>query len=119
MLTIHAHQIQRLDDHFENELIASIRDHVATHFPDEFEEQLSHDKQNAIIRRALETGRSYDLTTDANLTIFTDFQLIFGASFPTDADWAMAILTNNELSEDDKTERLTAHLDSYIEADAT
>ncbi|MEZ0541722.1 hypothetical protein [Fibrella arboris] len=117
MLTIHAHQLQRLDAHFEAELISQIRDHIHDQFPDEYAQLIAPDRQNSVIRQAIKAGHYYSLTTDANLTIFTDFRLIFGPTFPLDDPWALTILANDDLSEDAKTEQLIACLDSFIAED--
>lgn len=117
LLTINTHQMQRLDAHFEDELIGLIRVHIRTYLPEEYEQLISHDAQNTVIRQAIKTGQQYNLTTDANLTIFTDFRLIFGLSFPEGEEWASSILESDYLTEDEKTVQLTAYLDTYSEAD--
>lgn len=114
MLTIRTQQIERLDAHFQNKLIEAIRQHVAMHLPDEYAHQLATDQHSTTIRQSLDVARRYGLTTDANLTIFTDFWLVYGSDFPLNSEWAMAILTDDSLREDEKTEQLRSHLDTYL-----
>ena len=117
MLPIPAEQLARLDAHFADERIELIRDHVEEHFPDEYAELIAPDPHHTVIHQAVETGSQYDLTTDSNLIIFTDFRLVFGPDFPDDQPWATDILLSDELSEDEKTEQLVDYLANYIEPD--
>ncbi|CCH03213.1 hypothetical protein FAES_5214 [Fibrella aestuarina BUZ 2] len=114
MLTIRTHQIERLDAHFQERLIERIRQHVAMHLPDDYAQQLATDPHSTSIRQSLDAARRYGLTTDANLTIFTDFRLVYGPDFPLNSEWAIEILTDGSLHEDEKTEQLRNQLDTYL-----
>lgn len=110
MFLIYNHQIAQLDVHFRNQLVGQISEHLREHFPDDYA-RLGDGGRDTFIRDGIRAGQAHGLTTDRNLTLFVDFRLTFGPDFPAGEDWATAILDDEDLTEDEKMDRLLAAFD--------
>lgn len=113
MLTIYREQLNHLNKLQEKRLLVSITAHIEHYFPAEWA-QLKGDNRAGIINDAIEQGRSFGLSTDRNLTIYTDFVVSFGSGFPANQPWAKAILDEPGRTEDQKVDDLLDELDENV-----
>ena len=110
MFIVSQAQIAQLDNLYLDRLIREIKTHVQAFFPQEYD-QLNSAESDSLWPEAIQKANSFGLQTDRNITIFVDFLMTYGRTFPENHGWGKRILTDDSLLEDQKIEALLAALD--------
>jgi hypothetical protein len=102
MAILSAHALRR----FENCAVNQLRES----FPDETQ-ALGEEKLRKFINHGIEKARNYNLHEEETVGFFLQFMMIYGENFEMnpDAEWALPILNNRELTSFEKIDQLEIH----------
>ena len=109
MLTIRPQQIAAL----EADVVRRFEKKSRRHFREEFPEEtrtMSDADCNEVVRRAVERGKRYGVTTERDVLLFADLMLLKGRNFDQDASlaWVKKILLKTDM--DGQTKMRTIYL---------
>lgn len=103
MLSVSAEQLEQLGRRTADGFIKQTREHLRETFSKETAD--SDDRAlEALVERAMERGPDHDVTSEYDLTRFSECLVLYGLEFGETAEtrWAQDILTRDDLSGRDK-----------------
>jgi hypothetical protein len=114
MLAIRSAQMEVLGDavrlRFRNQVAAEIREHLPDHYA-----ALGESGVHAAIEAGISQARGYAIVTEAGVTIFVRFMMLFGLEFDEDPSLPWARLVLEDPGYADEASRIAALRDAGME----
>ncbi len=111
---------QQMDDMSPDE-VRKFEDRMLEHlrecFPEECED-MSEDELREMIRHGVDKAESYGIDAEDDVCGYIDVMAVFGPDFDTDPEcaWAAAILNDESIDPEDRSDALCDEADARIEA---